>query len=146
LLFIKTKPIIAHSHNSSDMVTLITQGIRISVATEFRNELSEPLKHHYFFTYRITIENKNNAPVQLLKRHWFIFDSLGTDHEVEGDGVIGVQPLIYPGEMYEYESACNLCSDYGKMNGTYLMENKLTKELFNVEIPEFNLVVPFKFN
>jgi ApaG protein len=128
------------------MVTQVTQGIKISVRTEYKSEYSNPLKNHYFFSYRISIENMGDFPVQLLKRHWFIFDSSGEHSEVEGDGVIGVQPYINPGELFEYESACSLKTDIGKMQGTYLMDRMDNGQNFYVHIPEFRLIAPFKMN
>jgi ApaG protein len=128
------------------MVTQVTQGIKISVRTEYKSEYSNPLKNHYFFSYRICIENMGDYPVQLLKRHWYIFDSSGEHSEVEGEGVVGVQPMIAPGELFEYESACSLKTDIGKMQGTYLMDRVDKSQNFYVHIPEFKLVAPFKMN
>jgi ApaG protein len=128
------------------MVTQVTQGIKISVATVYKSEYSHPLKNHYFFSYRISIENQSDYPVQLLRRHWFIFDSSGEHSEVEGEGVVGVQPIIGAGELFEYESACNLSTDMGKMQGTYLIERLDTEQRFYVHIPEFKMVAPFKLN
>jgi ApaG protein len=128
------------------MVTQVTQGIKISVTTEYKAEYSHPLKYHYFFSYKISIENQSDSTVQLLRRHWFIFDSSGEHSEVEGEGVIGVQPTIFPGETFEYESACNLTTDLGKMQGTYLMERMDNGQQFYVKIPEFLLEVPHRNN
>jgi ApaG protein len=128
------------------MVTHVTQGIRISVIPEFKSEFSQPLKNHYYFSYRISIENESEFPVQLMNRHWFIFDSSGEHSEVEGEGVIGIQPIIAPGELFEYESACNLTTDMGKMQGTYLMKRVDTESCFYVRIPEFKMEVPYKMN
>jgi ApaG protein len=98
------------------------------------------------FAYRITIENHNNFPVKLHRRHWHIIDSNGTNREVEGEGVVGVQPTLQSGERYQYVSGCNLRSEMGKMHGTYLMENLLNKISFDVNIPVFEMIVPFKMN
>ncbi|HET6245960.1 MAG: Co2+/Mg2+ efflux protein ApaG [Bacteroidetes bacterium] len=128
------------------MITHVTQGIRISVVPEFKSEYSHPLKSHFYFSYRICVENESEFPVQLLSRHWFIFDSSGDHSEVEGEGVIGLQPVIAPGEIFEYESACNLTTDMGKMQGTYLMEHLVTGNRFYVQIPEFKMETPYKLN
>ena len=98
------------------------------------------------FAYRITLQNNNAFPVKLLRRHWYIFDSNGTQREVEGEGVVGVQPQINPGEQYQYVSGCNLRTEMGKMYGTYVMENIASKKQFNVKIPVFDMIVPFKMN
>ncbi|MEI9946817.1 MAG: ApaG domain [Chitinophagaceae bacterium] len=73
-----------------------------------------------------------------------IFDSNGSHREVEGEGVVGVQPTIQPGETYQYVSGCNLRSEMGKMNGTYQMENLHAKTMFDVNIPSFEMIVPMK--
>lgn len=128
------------------MVTQISKGIKITVTTNYREEFSAPDKNHFLFSYRISIENYCDYPVQLLRRHWYIFDSCFHYDEVEGEGVIGQQPVLQPGQVYEYESACNLMSDMGRMHGTYLMERVSDGYRFYVEIPEFELVHPARFN
>ena len=128
------------------MVSKISEGVTISVETFFQPDYSNPVNSEYMFAYRITIENNNSFPVRLLSRQWKIFDSNGTNREVEGEGVIGVQPLINPGEQYQYVSGCNLRTEMGKMHGTYLMENINNKKNFEVNIPVFEMIVPFKLN
>ena len=128
------------------MVSKISEGVTISVETFYQPEHSNPENSEYMFAYRITIENNNVFPVQLLRRHWYIFDSNATHREVEGEGVVGVQPRINPGEKYQYISGCNLRTEIGKMHGTYFMENKSTKKTFLVNIPSFEMTVPFKLN
>jgi ApaG protein len=105
--------------------TQLTHGIKVSVQTSFHNEHSVAENNHYLFSYRISIENKSNAAIQLISRHWYIFDSNYERREVEGDGVVGEQPVIMPGEIFEYESACSLTTDMGKMSGSYLIERKM---------------------
>jgi ApaG protein len=124
----------------------ITEGIKIIVETFYQPDYSNVGNSEYMFAYKITIENHNSFPVQLLRRHWHIYDSNGSVKEVEGEGVVGVQPKINPGEFYQYISGCNLRTDIGKMQGTYLMTNLNTNDRFSVFIPSFNLVVPFKLN
>lgn len=128
------------------MVTQVTHGIRISVRTEYQESYSRPDQRHFLFSYRISIENNSDFTVQLQRRHWHIFDSSGEFREVEGEGVVGQQPVLAPGEVYEYESACNLTTDMGKMYGTYLMERQADKLRFSVNIPEFELIVPHRLN
>ncbi len=128
------------------MTSLITEGVQVSVETFYQEDYSNPLQGEYMFAYRVEIENYNSFPVQLHRRHWFIFDSNATRREVEGEGVVGVQPVILPGETYRYVSGCNLKTEIGRMVGTYQMENLNTREFFTVQIPSFDMVVPFKNN
>ncbi len=128
------------------MTSLITEGVQVSVETFYQEDYSNPIQGEYMFAYRVEIENYNSFPVQLHRRHWFIFDSNATRREVEGEGVVGVQPVILPGETYRYVSGCNLKTEIGRMVGTYQMENLTTREFFTVQIPSFEMVVPFKNN
>ena len=128
------------------MVTLVTHGIKITVLTKFQEEHSNPEQGNYLFSYKISIENNSDFTIQLLSRHWHIFDSSGEYKEVEGEGVVGIKPVLDPGEFYEYESACNLTTDMGKMNGTYLMQRQLDGAKFYVNIPEFEMIVPSRLN
>ncbi len=128
------------------MKTKSTAGIKVSVETHYNANQSHPFASHYFFVYRITIKNISDYTVQLKKRHWYIFDSNGIKSEVEGDGVVGVQPILVPGQSYQYVSGCNLTTVMGKMHGIYLMEREIDGKLFNVKIPEFLMIVPYKLN
>lgn len=128
------------------MVFKISAGIKVSVETFYQSEHSNPAVSEYLFAYRITIENDNSFPVKLLRRHWFIYDANATLREVEGEGVVGVQPQINPGEQYQYISGCNLKTEMGKMYGTFQMQNLATNDLFEVAIPAFEMMVPFKMN
>ena len=128
------------------MVSMVTEGVQVSVETFYQPDFSDQLQMEFMFAYRVTLENHNNFPVKLHRRHWYIFDSNGTKKEVEGEGVIGVQPTIEPGETYQYISGCNLRSELGKMFGTYEMENVYTQEHFTVSIPAFEMIAPCKFN
>ena len=128
------------------MISKISEGVEVSVETFYQQDYSNPLLSEYMFAYRITIENHNDFPVKLHSRHWHIFDSNGEYREVEGEGVVGVQPTIQAAENYQYVSGCNLKSEIGRMHGTYVMENLDTKQTFEVNIPAFDMVAPFKFN
>lgn len=128
------------------MVSKISSGVRISVETFYQPEYSNPGNSEYMFAYRVTIENNNPFPVKLLSRHWHIFDSVGSIREVEGEGVVGVQPLIKPSEKYQYISGCNLNSEIGRMHGTYQLINMYTHKEFKVQIPAFEMFVPAKLN
>ncbi len=128
------------------MVSKITEGVKVTVLTEYQPDYSNPVQEHYVFTYKILIENHSEHTVKLLRRHWLIYDSNGTMREVEGEGVVGLQPLLEPGEGHEYVSGCNLRTDIGKMSGTYLMERVVDGKQFRVIVPSFALVVPYRLN
>ncbi|MCX6206412.1 MAG: Co2+/Mg2+ efflux protein ApaG [Bacteroidetes bacterium] len=128
------------------MVSKISEGVQVSVEIFYQQDYSHPLNQEYMFAYRVTIENHNTFSIKLLRRHWFIFDSNGEHKEVEGEGVIGIQPILQPSENYQYVSGCNLKTEMGKMHGTYLMENQNNMERFYVNIPAFDMIVPFKNN
>jgi ApaG protein len=128
------------------MISKISEGVKISVETFYQPEYSNPVTSEFMFAYRITIENHNSFSIQLLRRHWYIFDSNSDYREVEGEGVVGVQPKIAPGESYQYISGCNLRSEMGKMHGVYFMDNSDSRQSFLVNIPSFEMVVPFKLN
>ncbi|KIC94567.1 Co2+/Mg2+ efflux protein ApaG [Flavihumibacter solisilvae] len=128
------------------MSSTTTQGVEVSVETYYQPDYSNPMSGEFMFAYRITIDNHNNFSVKLHRRHWYIFDSNGEYREVEGEGVVGVQPVLQPGERYQYVSGCNLRSEMGRMSGSYQMENVDTKRFFDVDIPAFEMIVPFKYN
>ena len=128
------------------MANKISEGVEVSVETFYQPDYSNPMSGEYMFAYKISIDNHNNFPVKLHRRHWHIFDSNGTYREVEGEGVVGVQPTLNPGERYQYVSGCNLRTEMGKMYGTYTMENLNSKKIFEVNIPVFEMIVPFKMS
>lgn len=128
------------------MITEITQGIKVSVETEYQPSYSSPSQFHYVFTYRITIENQSEFTIQLLRRHWHIYDAGFTPREVEGEGVVGQQPVLEPGQNHHYVSGCNLKSGIGKMVGTYQMERIVDGVKFEVVVPEFTMIAPLRLN
>lgn len=128
------------------MVTEVTKGIKVTVSTKYMEEYSSPVQYHYVFAYKIQIENTSNVTVQLQRRHWYIIDSLARLKEVEGDGVVGQQPILEPGETHEYVSGCNLKTSIGKMYGTFQMNSIYENKSFDVKIPEFSLIAPFRNN
>ncbi len=128
------------------MITTITEGIKVSVETEYQPEYSSPEQFHFVFTYRITIENNSNYTVQLLRRHWYVHDAGSDLKEVEGEGVVGVQPIIEPGQHYQYVSGSHLRAAFGKMHGHYTVERMIDGKQFNISIPEFSLIAPFRLN
>jgi len=128
------------------MDTKTTEGVKVTVTTNYLPDYSSPVQQHYVFAYKITIENNSEFTVKLLRRHWYIHDATGTVREVEGEGVVGQQPTLEPGESHEYVSGCNLKTGMGKMRGTYLMERLVDGKQFYATIPEFTLIVPYKLN
>ncbi len=128
------------------MITKISEGVQISVETFYQPDYSNPGNNEFMFAYRITVQNHNSFSVRLQRRHWHIFDSNGEYREVEGEGVIGQQPIIASGGQFQYVSGCNLKTEMGKMFGKYIMENLNSKLSFEVNIPSFEMIVPFKMN
>jgi ApaG protein len=129
------------------MVTIkVTEGIKISVSTNYEVELSKPHQNAHIFSYTIRIENLSDYTVQLLRRRWEIRDSNADLKIVESDGVVGLQPIIEPLSVFEYQSGCNLRGEIGKMSGHYEMERIVDEKLFKVNIPEFSLIANYKAN
>ena len=128
------------------MDSLITQGVEVSVETFYQYDYSQPHQHEHMFAYRITLENHNAFSVQLLRRQWYIFDSNGDYRQVEGEGVVGQQPVLKPGETFQYVSGCNLKSEMGKMWGFYTIVDLASKKNFRVDIPEFQMIAPMKLS
>lgn len=124
----------------------LTQGVEISVKTAYVPLHSSPKEGYYFFSYTITVKNKNDFSLQLLSRHWHIFDSNGDYRQVQGEGVIGEQPVIEPGKTYTYTSGCNLKTEIGKMSGTYTMLRLFDDKTFEANIPEFTMLLEAKLN
>ncbi|GAA4238468.1 Co2+/Mg2+ efflux protein ApaG [Postechiella marina] len=128
------------------MVQQITQGIKISVETHFEGSFYKNYKIQFAFGYTVTIENQSKDSVQLNARHWEIMDALNNVEIVDGDGVIGLKPVLKPGESHTYTSGCLLTSPFGAMTGYYSMVNFSTTQKFNVDIPTFKLSAPFAIN
>jgi len=117
----------------------MTRGIRVHVESRHSPDHSRPAL--WFFLYTVTIANHGTETVQLLSRHWIIQDANGRIEEVRGPGVVGDQPILAPGEAYEYTSGCPLPTPFGSMHGTYQMVTK-GGERFDAEIAEFVLREP----
>ena len=128
------------------MTTQITSGVKISVESTYQSEYSNPENEHFMFAYRITIENVSEYTIQLVRRHWNIFDSIGVSKQVDGDGVVGEQPILAPGDQHQYVSGCNLKSEMGFMEGYYEMIRELDNSIFHVSIPRFNLIASYRLN
>jgi ApaG protein len=123
------------------MYTETTRSIQIDVEPFYLAEQSEPDKERWVFGYRVRIENHGTETVQLLTRHWRITDGLGRVVEVRGEGVVGEQPRLEPGESFQYTSGTPLPTPTGIMAGSYQMVSG-TGERFDVEIPAFSLDAP----
>ncbi|URW77106.1 Co2+/Mg2+ efflux protein ApaG [Sphingomonas donggukensis] len=118
-----------------------TDGIVVRVAVSYLADQSEPARGRWFWSYHIRIENTSERTVQLLTRHWIITDGRGARHTVEGEGVVGEQPVIAPGESYDYVSGCPLTTPTGAMRGSYRMIAD-DGASFDVAIPHFALMAP----
>lgn len=119
----------------------VTRGIEVAVESSYVPEQSEPDHEQWFFAYRVRIANQGDATVQLLTRHWIITDANGKTEEVRGPGVVGKQPILAPGEAFEYTSACPLGTAFGTMHGTYHMQVR-GGDAFDAEIAPFTLAAP----
>ena len=119
----------------------ITRDIVVRVSVSYLPEQSEPDRGRWFWAYHIRIENQSHQAVQLLTRHWIITDGRGSRHSVEGEGVVGEQPMIAPGSSYDYVSGCPLATPTGSMQGSYRMIGADGME-FDVAIPKFTLLAP----
>jgi len=121
-----------------------TAGITVTVRVYFLAEQSRARTGHFVWAYRINIVNKSDIIVQLLKRTWHITDSTGRTQVVHGEGVVGEQPVLAPGEAFEYSSGTPLPTPSGFMTGWYHMQAVRTGELFDIAVPAFSLDSPFE--
>jgi ApaG protein len=119
----------------------ITRGIRVSVNPTYLEGQSDPSQGHYVWAYQVTIANEGPDTVQLLTRHWKITDGRGQLHEVQGPGVVGEQPVLKPGESFEYTSGTPLSTPSGIMAGSYQMQAS-SGETFDAVVPAFSLDSP----
>ena len=127
------------------MSNTLTRGIRIIVKPSYVPEQSDPAGSHYLFAYHITIRNEGMQTVQLISRHWVITSGEGKVDEVRGPGVVGYQPLLRPGEHFEYTSGCPLNTPVGTMHGSFQMVTD-RGEPFDAKIDPFRLAVPSALN
>jgi|SRR5690554_5940322 len=128
------------------MVSQITQGIKVSVVTNFEGIFFKNYRLHYAFVYRITIDNQSKNSVQLLNRHWEIMDALSEPQIVDGEGVVGKKPVLKSGESHTYSSGCLLVSPFGAMKGYFGMINFTTTRKFKVLVPTFRLGASYALN
>ncbi len=119
----------------------LDNGVRVGVAPRFIDEHSDPAERRYVFGYRITITNEGDRWAKLLSRRWTIVDATGQREEVVGDGVVGQQPELAPGQSFEYASFCPLPTPWGTMEGVYTMKRE-DETRFDVQIERFYLVAP----
>ncbi|WP_375422096.1 Co2+/Mg2+ efflux protein ApaG [uncultured Sphingomonas sp.] len=118
-----------------------TDGVTVRVSVSYLSDQSEPRRGRWFWAYHIRIENERDTTVQLLTRHWVITDGRGARHSVEGEGVVGEQPVIAPGGSFDYVSGCPLATPSGSMRGSYRMIAE-DGALLEIAIPPFTLIAP----
>lgn len=123
------------------MYQQVTRDIEVMVEPFYLEERSDPEDSHYVWAYRVTIVNQSEAAVRLLSRYWHITDGTGKVEEVAGDGVVGEQPELGPGDSFQYTSGCPLSTPSGIMVGRYTMVDE-NGERFDVAIPAFSLDIP----
>lgn len=123
------------------MYSATTRSIKVTVEPQYLADQSSPVDDHFVWAYRVRIENHGNETVQLRRRHWRITDGMGRVQEVRGPGVVGEQPVLAPGQSFEYTSGTPLHTPSGIMVGTYQMETG-EGEHFEVDIPAFSLDSP----
>lgn len=123
------------------MYSAMTRSIKVTVEPHFLEDQSSPVDDHFVWAYRVRIENQGGETVQLRRRHWRITDGMGRVQEVRGPGVVGEQPVLAPGQSFEYTSGTPLSTPSGIMVGTYQMETG-NGEHFDVDIPAFSLDSP----
>lgn len=127
------------------MSNAITQGIRVTVSCSYLPERSSPTQREYVFAYTVKITNEGAETAQLRARHWVITDGGGNVQEVKGDGVVGAQPVLRPGQSFEYTSGCALRTPRGSMRGTYQMVRDDGRR-FDAEVAPFALSLPHSLN
>lgn len=125
------------------MYEMITRGVRITVNPVYLDNQSEPERNHFVWAYQVKIVNEGDETVQLLTRHWKITDSRGQLQEVQGPGVVGEQPVLRPGEAFEYTSGTPLSTPSGIMAGIYQMQAE-SGEMFDAVVPAFSLDSPWQ--
>jgi ApaG protein len=133
---IKAQPLHASSSEA------VTNNVRVEVESQYAPEHSQPFQNEWFFHYTVRISNEGDETVQLLTRHWLISDATGHTEEVRGEGVVNEQPVLRPGESFQYTSGCPLKTSTGVMRGTYQMVTE-DGDRFDAEIAPFALHEPY---
>jgi len=136
-------PLHHHCRVSSSEAT--TRGVHVRVESAFDPERSSPDQSRWFFLYTVTISNEGAEAVRLISRHWIITDGDGRTEEVRGPGVVGEQPILEPGQSFQYTSGCPLPTPFGFMRGTYQMVAR-GGESFDAQIADFELSEPYSVN
>lgn len=122
--------------------TTVTRGVRVTIRPFYLADQSDPVEGRYVWAYKVQIENLGRATVQLMKRSWIITDALGRETRVHGEGVVGEQPVLEPGESFDYTSGTPLPTPSGFMRGLYHMVIPGTGEAFDAVVPAFSLDSP----
>jgi len=130
----------------SKPIAQTTHGITISIQTMYVPEQSNPQANAYVFAYVVNISNESTSPMKLLARHWDIVNAVGFSRTVEGEGVVGIKPIIQPQGRHSYISGCHFQTPAGLMRGWYIMENIETGEQFKALIPPFSMFFPILLN
>jgi ApaG protein len=130
---------------AAETSSAVTDGIRITVRSQYVAEQSVPMAQRYVFAYTVRIHNEGTEPAQLRTRHWIITDGSGKVEEVRGPGVVGQTPYLRPGEHFEYTSGCVLQTPRGEMRGTYQMYRP-DGRMFDAVIAPFLLALPYSLN
>ncbi len=131
------------------MVIATTKGVKVSVESSYNSDYvndKSVYSLYYLFNYFVTIHNESQHVIQLVRRRWEVYDGDGSFTKVEGEGVVGQQPILEPGTTYQYSSGCKLKAPIGKMVGIYIMQRLVDGEEFEVTIPEFTLIAPYVLN
>lgn len=128
------------------MTQKTTELIHVQAESRYIEDQSDPGANEYVFSYTIKLTNLGAASPKLLRRHWIITDGMGRTQEVKGDGVVGKQPVLDPGQSFEYTSFCPLNTSTGTMRGFYEMIDMKDGREFKIEIPQFFLVEPSSFH
>ena len=128
------------------MICQLTQGVEVSVKSFYEGNFKSNEGNIDVFKYHIVIKNNSEHTIKLLKRHWLIFDAADSNYEVEGNGIVGAQPILRPGDKHSYQSGTQLKAPIGAMKGRYLFKRMIDDEVFFVEIPKFQLIAPFIAN
>jgi ApaG protein len=130
---------------SEKIAEAITSGIKVQVVSKYIPEHSNPDIPRYFFAYWVTITNDTESNIKLLDRHWEITDATGKSDVVDGEGVIGKQPIINAGASFSYNSFCPLETEFGMMTGHYQVKRE-DDHFIKIKIPKFQLISPFSIN
>lgn len=127
--------------NACRVTNTLTKGVRVEVESQYLSAQSDPSRDRFVFMYTVTITNESDETVQLLTRHWVITDAHDDVREVRGDGVVGQQPVLGPGESHQYQSGCILATTWGTMHGSYEFRRS-NRSSFDAEIEPFLLAAP----